>query len=351
MTHHLWRSQRNVEVKQREKKLLMIVGALCAVFGLGFGIHAVVVKPLREWDRKTATLREKLEKVKADRRAYFTAEDQVKEFVQRSFDTFEDQVSAKSGERLTRIILQSGLSESDFTRMPLGPRLLRTGLKTSEVGWSVQGEGRLEHIINLLFLLQESPYLRRIDGLALSPGETPGTVRVRFRYLTLAINPAPAVEPIDLHAKFTLDSPERRMFDSIVARDLLRPYVKAPPTAVANAAPAAAASDVPSAPPGPETLRVVSLSEWMGQPEVHVRDMANQRTLRYKPGDALLGGTIVMVDYRPLPLPGNEALKSFSRVIVKIGGDYWAIERGKTLAEKYRLPSEQLPEQLTKVVN
>jgi hypothetical protein len=34
-----------------------------------------------------------------------------------------------------------------------------------------------------------------------------------------------------------------------------------------------------------------------------------------------------MVDYRPLPMPGNEGLKSFSRVILKIGADYWAVER------------------------
>jgi hypothetical protein len=43
-------------------------------------------------------------------------------------------------------------------------------------------------------------------------------------------------------------------------------------------------------------------------------------------------------------------LKSFSRVILKIGTEYWAIERGKTLADKYRLAPEQLPEQLAKWV-
>jgi hypothetical protein len=50
-----------------------------------------------------------------------------------------------------------------------------------------------------------------------------------------------------------------------------------------------------------------------------------------------------MVDYRPLPMPGNEALKSFSRVILKVGEEYWAVERGQTLAEKRRLVPEELP--------
>jgi hypothetical protein len=89
----------------------------------------------------------------------------------------------------------------------------------------------------------------------------------------------------------------------------------------------------------------------MGEPEVHIRDTAQQKTLRFKPGDSLAGGTIIMIDYRPLPMRGNEALKSFSRVIVKVGSEYWAVERGKTLAEKYRLAPEQLPEQLSKMVN
>ena len=64
---------------------------------------------------------------------------------------------------------------------------------------------------------------------------------------------------------------------------------------------------------------------------------------------AMAGGTIVMIDYRPLPSPGNEVLKSFSRVIVKIGTEYWAIERGKTLAEKHRLTPTQLPAELSKL--
>ncbi|MCK7528948.1 MAG: hypothetical protein MZV64_71035 [Ignavibacteriales bacterium] len=51
-----------------------------------------------------------------------------------------------------------------------------------------------------------------------------------------------------------------------------------------------------------------------------------------------------MVDYRSLPMPGNEALKSFSRVIIRIGTEYWAIERGRTVADKYQLSPELLPD-------
>jgi hypothetical protein len=87
----------------------------------------------------------------------------------------------------------------------------------------------------------------------------------------------------------------------------------------------------------------------MGQPEIHIRDLTNQKTFRYKPGDDLAGGTIVQVDYRPLPMPGHESLMSFSRVIVRIGHEYWAIERGQTLADKYRLDPDQWPSGLSKL--
>ena len=47
-----------------------------------------------------------------------------------------------------------------------------------------------------------------------------------------------------------------------------------------------------------------------------------------------------------MPLPGNALLQSFSRLILKIDGEYWAIERGKTLADKRKLSPGELPPQL-----
>jgi hypothetical protein len=326
-------------VNPREQRLALVVGGILVLFLGIFGLRSFFLKPLREIDKRTAILKEKLQKANSERRAFFAAEDTVKEFAKRTFDDQIDQASAKSGEMLTKQILLSGLREADFSRLPVGPRKLPSA---SEVGWSVQGQGKLGQVINLLFLLQESPYVHRIESLTIHGGDAPSQVRVGFRYLTLVIQPAPVVDPIPLAAKVTIDSPERRLLDGIVARDLLRPYVKRSPDAVAGA-------ETPAAPAGPASLRVVSLSQWMGQPEVHVRDLTNQKTFRYKLGDGLAEGTIVMVDYRPLPMPGSEGLKSFSRVILKIGSEYWAVERGQTLADKRRLDTEQLPEALPKL--
>lgn len=329
----------------RERNLLIGVSSLVGIMALGFGLRYVFAKPLQELDKQIGVVRTELNKVNTERRNFFVEEDKVKALTQRTFSDNLDQASAKSGEMLTKLILQSGLEESDFTRLPISSGKLRGA---HEIGWNIQGDGSLMQVVNLLFLLQESPYLHRIEGVTVQPAESVGRVRVRFRFLTLVISPAPVVEWREPAPKFTLDSPERRILDSIISRDILRPYIKrlpapakpgaigSPGVSVANAKPL----------PGPESLRIVSLSEWEGFPEIHVRDLVNERTFRYKPGDNLAGGVIVMVDYRALPMPGNEALKSFSRVIIRSGNEYWAIERGRTLADKYKLGPEQLPEKV-----
>jgi hypothetical protein len=333
-------------VSKRERILAILIGGIVVVLAGGFGLRAIWMKPLKELDRKTAGLREKLDKVRAERRAYFAAEDTVKKFTQRAFSDEVDQASAKSGEILTKTILQSGLPETEFSRLPVGPRKLAGA---SEIGWGVQGEGKLQRVIDLIFLLQESPFVNRLDGLVVSPGETPGYVRVRFRYLTLVMEPAPVVDPIDLKPKYALESPERLIYNTIITRDILRPYVKRQPSSKPAAPGQPGTSPTPGFSPGPESFRIVSLSEWMGEPEIHVRDLTNQRTHRYKPNDTLAGGSIVMVDYRRMPMPGTVGLESYSRVIIKIGPDFWAIEHGKTLAEKYKLPQNDWPEQLAKL--
>jgi hypothetical protein len=327
-------------VNAREQKLLLIVGGILALVVAVVAVRSVILKPLRTIDKRIAERREKLRKIGLEQRACVTADEGVRRFAQRTFSDKVDQASAKSGEMLTKQILLSGLREADFSRLPVGPR--RLGRHASELGWNVQGQGKLEDVIDLMFLLQECSYLHRIENVTFAAGDAPGQVRVGFRFLTLVLEPTPVVDPIPMPTKFTVESPERRVFDGIVARDLLRPYIKRSPDK-------AGPSSAPSSPAGPGALRVVSLSEWMGQPEVHIRDLTNQKTARYKLGDALGEGTIIMVDYRPLPFPGSTGLTSFSRVILKIGNEYWAVERGQTLADKRRLAAEQVPESLPKL--
>lgn len=333
-------------MNRREKILAGSIAGILALFGGVFVVRSVVLKPVQEIRKQISEVQEKTGKIQAERRAFFAAEDNLKKVALRTFGDTVDQASARSGEILTRTLADAKLAESVFTRIPVGPRKLRGA---SEIGWSVQGDGPLNHIVHLLFLLNESPWLHRIEGLSVSAGSRPGDVRVRFRYLTLVLDPSPEVIRKDLSGKLTLDSPERTLLNGIVSRDFLRPYIKRPPEpAPPGASPGAqvAQPSQGSRPPGPEAFRVVSLSEWLGQPEIHVRDTASQRTVRFKPGDEMAGGTVVMVDYRPLPSPTQPGLISHSRVILRVGSEYWAIERGRTFADKRKLSPDEVPDSL-----
>lgn len=326
-------------MKKREKMLAGVVLGFVALFVLGFGIKGFFVKPLNDIDKQTALIREKINKINNERREYFDAEDGLKKVAQRTFSTELNQASARSGEMITKQIALAGLNEADFTRLPVGPRRFKGG---SEIGWSIQGKGSLDKIINLVFLLQNSPHVHRVETVTLTSYEKPGEIKVRLLYLTLVVDPAPEFDPIELKPKFTLESPERLAYNTILDRDLLRPYIKAAP-----AAPKRGGEPAPSsAPAGPEALKVVSLSEWEGQPEVHIRDINKNETLRYRPGDKLKDNSeVVAVDYRALPLPRNPLLLSHSRVILKVGEEFWAVERGQSLAEKRKLQPQEWPAQ------
>ncbi len=337
-------------MKPREKLLLFGILGFVGVFGLGFGLKTILTKPLKAADQRNAGLRGKLNKLKEERRAFFEAEDRVKSWTQRTFADSVDDASARSGAVLTQLILQSGLPETAFTRLPVGPRRIRAK-GDMEIGWNIQGGGPLSNVINLLFLLQESPQIHRIESIVIGTADKSGQVKVHFKYLTLVVIPAPDVEPLKL-PEITLENPKRQLYKPIVRRDILRPYIKRPLPPPAPAPPPTAPPPAPPptpAPPGPETYRIVSLSDWDGQPEVHVRDLTANKTTAYKSGDELAGGAVVMVDYRALPMPGKPGLMSYSRVILKIDGEYWAVERGQTLADKYKLASEQLPPQLSQL--
>ncbi|MGZ8939988.1 MAG: hypothetical protein ACXW32_12315 [Limisphaerales bacterium] len=326
-------------MKKREKILAGVVLGFVALFVLGFGVKGFFVKPLKDIDKQVMLLRERIAKINNERREYFTAEDALKKTTQRTFATDLNQASARSGEMITKQIAAAGLNEADFTRLPVGPRRFKGG---SEIGWSIQGKGTLDKIVNLIFVLQNSPQVHRIETVTLSAYDKPGEIKVRFLFLTLVVDPAPDVEPIELKPKFTLESPERFAYNTILERDILRPYIKATPPPVNSSQPSAPST----APAGPEALKVVSLSEWEGQPEVHILDAAQNKTQRYRPGDKLKDNSeVVAVDYRALPSPRNPLLLSHSRVILKIGEEFWAVERGQNLAEKRKLEPKEWPAQ------
>ncbi len=323
-------------MNKRTKVLAWLaLGTAGLLFG-GLLLRGMVVGPLRAIDDQIRQYEAKLASLQQTRRSLLTTQTQVAAAAAKAFGAGMVAAEANLGALLSQRIVQVGLDEARFTRDPLGHRRL---FGAEEIGWTIHGEGPLARVLDLLFALESDPRLHRVEDLSLSPARGAGNVRLRFSYLTLVLNSPPGTKLLDPPALANLDSPLRRRYDVITERDLLRPYI---------------ASEQPPPPPAPLTsgqleqqreqnLTVVSLSSWDGQPEVDLSDAEHHCLLTLRPGDKLLDGQVVTVDYRPLPLPDSSGFLSYSRLIWRVGNEYWAVEAGQTLADRRRLTPNELP--------
>ncbi len=326
-------------MNKRTRLLAFAALGLAGLIVLFAGLRASIVRPLRTIDDQIVQLRLKLQSVDGERKAYLAADDQVRAAAPTLFGATAEAAEARLGTLLTTLLQQTGLRESDFSRVPAARRRLPGA---EEVGWTVQGEGTTAQLVDLLYLLQSQPQRQRVDSLALSPANEGRRLRIRFRYLTPVLNPAPPIPPNLSLPNPTLDSTNRRPYDAIARRDLLRPFDpdSTPP-------PASRSPEGPGPSPGEDSqLRVVSLSSWGTPPEAHLLDTRTQQTRALRPGDALLDGTLAAIDYRPLPAPGKAGLLAYSRLILKRGEEFWAVDNGQLLSDRRRFNLEDLPASL-----
>ncbi len=328
-------------MNRRSRMLAWIAVTIAGLMGGGFLLKAIINRPLNKLDAQILQLNTRLSGLNKERQAFLTADNEIQAYASRLFATRVEEAESRLGALLTAQIVRVGLREADFTRIPVGRRRLPGA---EELGWTVQGEGTLPQLMDLLYLLQSEPRLHRIEGLSLAPVSEPGRSRARFRYLTLVLAPSPELPKTNQTVELSLDGPARRRYDAITQRDFFRPFT--PQEARLAAAPA---EPPPSGEPARPDLRVVSLSAWDGQPEVHLFDPAQQRTLVRRPGEALLDGEVATVDYRPLPLPGKPGLLSYSRLIWRCDTNFWAVEAGQSLSERRLLGIEELPAALRPV--
>lgn len=274
-------------------------------------------------------------------------------------------VSEQIRVRLDKMVELSGLHR-DGTAQPVTGQADPNSFR--EIGWSVDLAGRLEQVVNMLYLLNKDPYLHRIEALRIVPQRDGRTVELSFRYMTIVIDeklltlkrqvgnvtdtiviPTAAEDSLPLPS--LAQNADRSAYGLISVRNIFRPYIKKPPPpapqpprrdppAVATAPPAQATA------PDASRFKLVSLTQWGREQDISVKDMKTGEIRRYNLGDPLAGGQIVMVDYRNMPKPENPELLSPSRLIVRLGEDYFAVELGATLAQKHRLDKNQLPSDL-----
>ena len=335
-----------------EKQLGAAAGLLFGGLFAYLAVDSLILSPAFELDHKALRLNGQL--LDAQKRRTDSARRRLRlaAMAGRTFGDNELKVREKVRQWITLLARRSGLNTRENWDLSPLSRAPRRNIY-QEVGWTISARGRLECLVNFLYLLGADRRLGRLDGLTLSPVQKSNRIRLHVRYTTILVlgeEVSSPPSPATATSRPSLDTAERKDYEAIVLRNLFQPYVRRRPPPPPRP-PARRRDDRPAPTPAPREpvesrLRIVSLSKLASQPEICIRNTRSGKLTFHAPGDRLLGGTIVMVDYRPMPRIDKPEILSGSRAIVRIGSTYWAVELGQTLAQKHRLSADKLPDKL-----
>lgn len=356
---------------RREKRLGLIVGLIFGSWFLYSGVQRLLIEPVRELDRDVVRLQNNYSQARSKNAARAERIKQIREFSSRCFGPSEemDTVQGVVEQHLVELLDRSGLIYDNL-------RVVKRRREEGSFAWvarSVTARGRLGEVTNLLYLLDQQPQPHLIRSLKIEPQRNTGIVEVSFQYQTplpepLAYQEERALKKLaldkfagfDIHeVQFVppqtvgeLNAPERTHLDLIARRDPWRRYQPAPRVVRRDPPrreeprrqdPQPQPQPQPPAPSPSSRYKLTGLASLDGTPRILVEDLTTQQPIELEVGDRFDGASIVMVDYRMLPDPQNPSLQNYSRIILKKGPDYWAVDRGDTFDMKRLLKEEQLP--------
>ncbi len=333
-------------MKDRKKKIMTAAVVVASLLVAYFIARFAVLDQAEEHDANIQRLRGEVKELKDFNQRKGLYEKKLKNYAARTLGLATQDVSNQIRSRMDKMVTASGMRRSKTASIPI------TGSPTSayqEIGWKYDLVGTLPQVVNMMYLLKNDPYLHQIEGFSILPTKNEGEFNLGFSYVTLVLkkdkkngkekiitgdveNPKPIAS--------LADSETLSLYGGIAERNIFRPFIKPAPPAVATTPPA-------TQPKNPvdndKRFKIVSLSLWGKIQEICIEDTQTSENKRYNIGDSLAGGKIVVVDYRKLPKPTQPEMLSYSRAILKIGQDFYAVELGETLADKYRLTGTKIP--------
>lgn len=352
-----------------KRRMTRIIASVAIMLIAWLLLHALLLGPASEMDDQMVEVRSEIRRFKQYNQRFTRYHKSLKEIASETYGRDPLKVAEEIRVRIDKMVDASGMQRGSTDSSPVSPKTVRNVYQ--EVGWRYDLSGTLPQAVDLLFLLKQDPYLHRLEGLSIKPTSDGQRVRLSFRYvapvldenllsfsiptsqgntLRVKLKTGADMEPRPL-PKLT-DNPSRPVYDMVASRQIFRPYIKKrPKESPSDPPPPQPQPEVASEdPPPPQTdwarFKVVGLTDWGIRRDIQILDTQTGDVSRYNPDDALAGGTIVMVDYRLLPVPGNPEMTSGSRLILKIGREYYSVELGQTLAEKTRMNTDRLPESL-----
>ena len=335
-------------MNKREKILAAVTAGIICVIVLYTFVNSLFLSPAEALNDAIRNTKNSIAKLSRTSKSMKSNTAHLKALAALTYGKDDDEVLATTFGRLMAALDRSGLTSE-------GKGVSKGNTKSSgdlrEIAWHVIKNGKMEHILNLLYMLEEDPVLHRIENLSISPRERDGPFRVEFDYvaLSLATKKGPqftTTRPVDTKLAINMKSDRRKLYNVIPERDIFRRYIKRIPPKPVPVVARPKPKDPPKPPPEPKPkYRVCALPKFPSGPQVWVTNEIDKTKAvhKYKEGEKLMGWKIVMVDYRSLPDPDKPGLLSPARVIIKIDSDYWAIEGNQYVTAKRILKGPDLP--------
>lgn len=339
------------------RRRLLLIAAITAACTLAMYllVYAVFLGSLGKLDDADRALRQRQDVLRADAKRLQGVRDQMARLRDRTFADDVGNATVYADGRIKELAHAAGLGQGDcnFTYFTDSQR---SGFR--EMACTVSSRGvSLDKLVNFLYVLAAEDSLHTVTNLTITPNVAQNKVAFSLRYATVVLEaklpvalPKRVGGPASQAGIAVLDDRARMRYDVVSQRNLFLPYVPMPKPAGA----VAAASAAPSAPPAPaapayEQFIVTGLPAVGDAVEVHVAPAGGEAEKVLHVGDKLPVGSIVMVDYRVLPMPGNPKVLSYSRVILRSGDNYWAVELGQRLGERRTLADQELPPKLAPI--
>jgi len=338
-------------MNKREKILAYITGGVISVMLIYMVINALFLSPIETINTSIIVAEKSVATLKRTSKTMKRNMDHLAKLASQTYGLDDDEIQKTAFPYLMSTLDKSGLTSEGKGVTQYKPK---NAGDLREISWRIIKNGKMEHILNLLYMLESDPVLHRIENLVITPRDRDGPFRVEFDYiaLSLASKKGPqfaTTRPAETTIAIDMGSKKRTLYNVIPERDIFRRYIKhvdppKPPTVVTTKPPIKTTVKPPPAGPGPK-YRICGLPTFQGQPEIWVTNEIDKTGAvhKYKEGEKLMGWNIVMVDYRPMPDPDNPELLSMARVIIKIDADYWAIEGNQYINAKRMLKDSELP--------
>ncbi len=341
-------------MNSREKILAILAFSVTGILLVAFVATRLFITPTKEYREQARQAALNIDKLENRNSMGPIYQESLVKAAKTSYGHDASTASEMSRAHIVRLVAKAGLAPDDLSLTPVTGRMIRGG---REVGWLIRVKGSLDRLTNLLFVFSNDPHLHKIDNINWTPIAASTDLTLQARFTTLVLDPVDGVTPEQIKPESlpntaTLASAERKSYALISDRDIFRPYIRRPlpppPPPGPSSRPSITGPVVPPPPPTPTTTyQLVGLPTWNDVPEAVVRDSRAGKSTTYKLGENWLGGELVMVDYRRLPLPKNPLVVSSSRAIVRVGRDsYWAVELGQFVTDKYLLTGDRLPDEL-----